>query len=124
VLDKPQEQTATNVVAQLDQSERQSRCQHGPLISRTESCGDAQRIEQVANPLEGNMLEHHQCQILRRRLVEPRCFIPVLSGPRQTGRTTLPNQVVDSIDLPTHSATADQPTLKGLDSLEQQREAG
>jgi predicted AAA+ superfamily ATPase len=70
------------------------------------------------------MFERQQCQILRRRLAEPRRFIQVLSGPRQTGKTTLANQVVDSINLPTHYATADEPTLKGLDWLEQQWEAG
>ena len=53
---------------------------------------------------------------------EPRRFIQVLSGPRQTGKTTLARQVLKSLDWPGHYATADEPALKGPDWIEQQWE--
>ncbi|MGD9231613.1 MAG: ATP-binding protein [Desulfobacterales bacterium] len=53
---------------------------------------------------------------------EPRRFIQVLSGPRQTGKTTLAQQMLKSLDWPGHYATADEPALKGPDWIEQQWE--
>ncbi len=55
-----------------------------------------------------------------KRLKEPRRFIQVLAGPRQTGKTTLARQVMDKIGGLTHYATADSPTLKDHVWLEQQ----
>ncbi len=46
------------------------------------------------------------------RLLEPRRFIQVLSGPRQTGKTTLALQLVQDLGIPTHYASADEPSLK------------
>jgi predicted AAA+ superfamily ATPase len=44
---------------------------------------------------------------LVKRLKEPRSFIQVLAGPRQTGKTTLINQVLEAVDIPSHYASAD-----------------
>lgn len=62
--------------------------------------------------------------VLMRRLNEPRRFIQVLSGARQTGKTTLVQQVLANLPLPSHYATADQPTLKDLFWVEQQWQRG
>ncbi len=61
---------------------------------------------------------------LRSRLEEPRRFIQVLAGPRQTGKTTLVRQVLGAIDTPGHYATADEPAPKDQTWLRQQWEAG
>ena len=53
-----------------------------------------------------------QLEILLARLHEPRRFIQVLAGPRQTGKTTLARQAMDVSGLPTHYASADEPTLR------------
>jgi hypothetical protein len=42
------------------------------------------------------------------RLLEPRRFIQVLAGPRQTGKTTLARQLVEATRLTTHLASADE----------------
>ena len=55
-----------------------------------------------------------------KRLDEPRRFIQVLSGPRQTGKTTLAHQVMASHNIPSHYASADEPTLKDRIWIEQQ----
>lgn len=60
---------------------------------------------------------------LFRRLTEERRFIQVLAGPRQTGKTTLARQVMESLALPAHYASADEPTLRDRTWLEQQWEA-
>ncbi|MGD8892675.1 MAG: ATP-binding protein [Desulfobacterales bacterium] len=59
---------------------------------------------------------------IKKRMDEPRRFIQVLSGPRQTGKTTLAQQMLKSLDWPGHYATADEPALKGPDWIEQQWE--
>lgn len=59
---------------------------------------------------------------LLSRLKEPRKFIQVLAGPRQTGKTTLANQVLDDITIPAHYVSADQPSLQGEIWIEQQWE--
>lgn len=61
--------------------------------------------------------------ILAARLAEPRRFIQVVAGPRQVGKTTLVQQVVDSSRLPAHVVSADQPTLRGQEWIEQQWQA-
>ena len=49
----------------------------------------------------------------------------VLSGPRQTGKTTLARQLIDCIKMPSHYASADELrlTLKSTSWIEQQWEA-
>ncbi len=59
---------------------------------------------------------------LLKRISEPRRFIQVLAGPRQTGKTTLALQIMDSLDIPCHYGTADEPALKDLVWIEQQWE--
>lgn len=43
-----------------------------------------------------------------RRLEEPRGFMQVLYGPRQSGKTTVARQAADAAALPTHYASADE----------------
>lgn len=54
--------------------------------------------------------------VLAHRLSEPRRFIQVLAGPRQVGKTTLAQQVVESAGLPVVFASADEPTFRHSDS--------
>jgi len=49
---------------------------------------------------------------LLKRVKEPRRFMQVLAGPRQVGKTTIARQVMDSVSIPVHFATADEPTLR------------
>jgi len=60
---------------------------------------------------------------LARRLAEPRRFIQAVAGPRQVGKTTLVQRVVEKSGLPSRFASADEPTLRGHDWIEQQWEA-
>ena len=59
---------------------------------------------------------------LYRRLHEPRRFIQVLLGPRQTGKTTLAHQIMKELRNPSHYASADEPALKDRSWIEQQWE--
>jgi len=61
---------------------------------------------------------------LLKRLREPRRFLQMLAGARQTGKTTLVRQVLEDLPGQGHYATADEPTLKDRDWIEQQWEAG
>ncbi|MFA5809007.1 MAG: ATP-binding protein [Thermoleophilia bacterium] len=61
-------------------------------------------------------------QLLLKHVTEPRRFIQVLSGPRQTGKTTLARQVMEGFKGPSHYATADEPTLKDQVWVEEQWE--
>jgi predicted AAA+ superfamily ATPase len=63
-------------------------------------------------------------QIVFKRLQEPRRFLQVLSGPRQTGKTTIIRQAMESLDIPCHYASADEPTLQNRIWIEQQWEIG
>jgi predicted AAA+ superfamily ATPase len=49
---------------------------------------------------------------LAKRLAEPRRFVQVVAGPRQVGKTTLVGQVLARSKLPSHVASADEPTLQ------------
>jgi predicted AAA+ superfamily ATPase len=60
--------------------------------------------------------------ILVKRLREPRRFIQVLAGPRQTGKTTLAQQVMTEIGGSAHYASADEPLLKDRVWIQQQWE--
>jgi len=63
-------------------------------------------------------------QTVYTRLKEPRRFLQVMSGPRQTGKTTLIRQAMESLDIPGHYASADEPTLQNRTWIEQQWETG
>ena len=64
-----------------------------------------------------------QSDVLARRLEEPRRFIQVVAGPRQVGKTTLVQQVVEAAKVPVQFASADEPTLRGSEWIAQQWEA-
>jgi len=49
--------------------------------------------------------------------------VQVVAGPRQVGKTTLVRQVTDALGLPVHYASADEPTLRGLQWIAQQWDA-
>ena len=61
--------------------------------------------------------------LLARRLAEPRRFIQAVTGPRQVGKTTLVQRVVEKSGLQSRFTSADEPTLRGHDWIEQQWEA-
>jgi uncharacterized protein len=61
-----------------------------------------------------------QAAYLAQRLSEPRRFIQVVAGPRQVGKTTLVQQVVETSGMPTQFASADEPTLRGPEWVAQQ----
>jgi uncharacterized protein len=67
--------------------------------------------------------QRSQAAELARRLSEPRRFIQVVAGPRQTGKTTLVQQVTEKLDGPVRYASADEPTLRGPEWIAQQWEA-
>ena len=64
-----------------------------------------------------------QTQELVQRLREPRRFIQVAAGSRQVGKTTLAEQAARQSGLPTRYASADEPSLRGVQWIEQQWEA-
>lgn len=64
-----------------------------------------------------------QMQELVRRLAEPRRFIQVVAGARQVDKTTLVGQAVRQSGLPARFASADEPTLRDAQWVEQQWEA-
>lgn len=57
---------------------------------------------------------------LLKRVNEKRRFVQVLVGPRQVGKTTLVRQVMETVKIPAHYASADEPTLRDRVWLEQQ----
>lgn len=63
------------------------------------------------------------CQVLLNRLGETRRFIQVLAGPRQVGKTTVVQQVLQDLRIPSHYASADEPGTKDRLWVEQQWEA-
>ena len=64
-----------------------------------------------------------QAADLLRRILEPRRFLQVVTGPRQVGKTTLVTQVAEQSGLPHRFGSADEPTLRGPDWIAQQWEA-
>ncbi len=70
------------------------------------------------------MYERPIYQTLWTRLHEPRRFMQVLIGPRQTGKTTLARQVTGALDRPVHRASADGPTLQDRTWIRQQWDIG
>lgn len=69
------------------------------------------------------MFARQSLSTLLGRLGEPRRFIQVLAGPRQTGKTTLARQAISRLGMPSHYASADEPTLRERIWIEQQWEA-
>ncbi len=63
-----------------------------------------------------------QYKILLSRLKEKRKFIQVLTGPRQSGKTTIAQQVLEKLKYQTHYVSADEPTLHSTSWIEQQWE--
>ena len=61
-------------------------------------------------------------KVLLKRISEPRRFIQVLFGPRQTGKTTLAQQLISELKIPSHYVTADEPAFKDHTWIEQQWE--
>ncbi len=59
-------------------------------------------------------------EILKQRLIEPRQFIQVLSGPRQVGKTTLVRQAASKCTFPSHYSSADEPSLRSNAWLDEQ----
>jgi predicted AAA+ superfamily ATPase len=64
-----------------------------------------------------------QARLLASRLAEPRRFLHVVAGPRQVGKSTLVQQVVEASGVPHRIASADEPTLRGVEWVAQQWEA-
>lgn len=62
--------------------------------------------------------------LLASRLVEDAARIQVVGGPRQVGKTTVVRQVLSEIEMPSHYASADDPTLRDSAWLEAQWEEG
>ena len=48
---------------------------------------------------------------LAQRLKEPRRFIQIVAGPRQTGKTTAALQALEKLNMPSHFVSADEPGL-------------
>jgi predicted AAA+ superfamily ATPase len=67
--------------------------------------------------------QRQQAAMLAERLAEPRRHLQVVAGPRQVGKTTLVQQVVEAAGMPVRSASADEPTLRGPEWIEQQWQA-
>jgi predicted AAA+ superfamily ATPase len=57
---------------------------------------------------------------LLKRMNEPRRFLQILTGPRQAGKTTLARQLAGELTIPSHYATADEPTLQDRAWIHQQ----
>jgi predicted AAA+ superfamily ATPase len=70
------------------------------------------------------MIRNGIFQQLKTHLEGRRRFIQVISGPRQVGKTTLARQAMQALDVPSHYASADAPTLEGHAWIETQWEIG
>lgn len=57
---------------------------------------------------------------LLHRVETPKRFIQVVAGPRQVGKTTLVTQALERTTVPSHYASADEPTLRGAGWLQEQ----
>lgn len=56
--------------------------------------------------------ERSQGAVLESRLGEPRRFLQVVAGARQVGKTTLVDQVLRRLEVPSTYVSADEPTLR------------
>jgi len=61
-----------------------------------------------------------QSKTLAERLHEPRRFVHVVAGPRQTGKTTLVLDALGRLERPHRYSSADEPQLKGIPWIAQQ----
>jgi len=61
-------------------------------------------------------------QQLKKRISEPRRFIQVLAGPRQVGKTTLARQLMSSLPIVSHFASADALAAEDRQWIQQQWE--
>lgn len=61
------------------------------------------------------MYERYVARTISGRISEPRRFIQVVAGPRQTGKTTAIRQAVKQVDIPCHVASADGLSMRGPD---------
>lgn len=68
------------------------------------------------------MYKRIQFNILKSRLDEPRRFIQVITGPRQIGKTTLVQQVLEEVKIPFHLVSADDTFSDNTTWIEQQWE--
>ena len=59
-------------------------------------------------------------ELLRKRLAESRRFIQVITGPRQSGKTTLVRGIAESLGAPVRYASADEPTLRDRGWIDEQ----
>ncbi len=59
----------------------------------------------------GRPFERSQAETLAARLNEPRRFLQVVAGARQVGKTTLVEQVLARLDVPSVFISADEPTV-------------
>jgi predicted AAA+ superfamily ATPase len=66
------------------------------------------------------MFQRSQVATLLRRLEEPRRFIQVLTGPRQSGKTTIARQVVKLLKIPVYFISADEPGIPSSFWIEEQ----
>lgn len=69
------------------------------------------------------LYKRRQSEILTARLQEKRRFIQVLAGPRQSGKTTIAQQVAAASKVPTRFISADDPAAHGRVWLQQQWES-
>jgi predicted AAA+ superfamily ATPase len=69
------------------------------------------------------MYERPVLQAIRNRISEPRAFIQVIMGPRQVGKTTLVNQLIQQIDFPALFCSADDVSSQAATWLHQQWES-
>ena len=57
------------------------------------------------------MFHRYLVSQLAERLNEPRRFIQIVAGPRQTGKTTAVLQALEKLNMPSHFVSADEPGL-------------
>ena len=65
------------------------------------------------------MFERSDLQELKKRMNEPRRFIQVVMGPRQVGKTTMVNQLINQLPIPSMFESADAIAAAGASWLEQ-----
>lgn len=68
-------------------------------------------------------IKRPQFKVLKERALEPLKFIQVVSGPRQVGKTTMIQQLIDELNHPVHFASADAVLSSELAWIDQQWQA-
>ena len=63
------------------------------------------------------MFKRKLVERLIERMTEPRRFIQIVVGPRQTGKTTAVTQALEELTVPTHFVSADDPSLNSVEWL-------